>query len=78
MTRIKRIYTDFCYKTINADITVNGIIILELKACKKLNKKHELQLKNYLKASSIELGFLLNFGQKPEFRRIVFSNHQTT
>lgn len=61
-----------------ADITVNGIIILELKACKKLNKKHELQLKNYLKASSIELGFLLNFGQKPEFRRIVFSNNPNT
>ena len=58
-----------------SDITVNGLIILELKACKKLNKKHELQLQNYLKASSIELGFLLNFGHKPEFRRIVFSNN---
>ena len=58
-----------------ADITINGVIILELKACKKINKKHVLQLQNYLKASSIELGFLLNFGHKPEFRRIVFSNN---
>ncbi len=60
-----------------SDITINGIIILELKACKKLNKKHELQLQNYLKASSIELGFLLNFGHKPEFRRIVFQTITT-
>lgn len=57
-----------------ADIIVEDVIILELKACKKLNKKHEVQLYNYLKASEIELGFVLNFGKKPEFRRIVLSN----
>lgn len=56
------------------DIIVNGVIILELKACEFIVEEHELQLLNYLKASSIELGFVLNFGKKPEFSRKIFSN----
>lgn len=57
-----------------SDIIVNDVIILELKACECILEEHELQLRNYLKASSIELGFVLNFGKKPEFSRKVFSN----
>ena len=57
-----------------ADIMVEESIILELKAVEYLIQEHELQLINYLKATEIELGFLLNFGKKPEFRRRIFSN----
>lgn len=56
------------------DIIVNDLIILELKACEFILEDHELQLFNYLKATSIEIGFVLNFGKKPEFSRKVFSN----
>lgn len=57
-----------------SDLIINDVIILELKACASIAEEHELQLQNYLKASSIELGFVLNFGKTPEFSRIVFSN----
>jgi GxxExxY protein len=57
-----------------ADILVNDEIILELKAVSALTNEHEAQLINYLKATPIELGFLFNFGPKPEFKRKVFSN----
>jgi GxxExxY protein len=57
-----------------ADITVNDCIILELKAAEVLIEEHELQLINYLKATEIEIGLLLNFGKKPEIRRKIFTN----
>jgi len=57
-----------------ADIIVNDIIILELKASENLVYENELQLINYLKATEIELGLLLNFGKKPEFKRKIFTN----
>lgn len=56
------------------DMIVNNLVILELKACEFILEEHEVQLQNYLKASSIELGFVLNFGKQPEFSRKVFSN----
>jgi GxxExxY protein len=56
-----------------ADILVDGKIILELKAEKYLNKEHASQLLNYLKASQIKIGYLINFGLKGvEFKRYVF------
>jgi len=57
-----------------ADIIVEKTIILELKAAEHLIKEHEFQLINYLKAIDIEIGLLLNFGKKPEFRRKIFTN----
>ena len=57
-----------------ADLVVNDLIILELKAVDYLVKEHELQLINYLKATDIEVGLLLNFGMKPEIRRKIFTN----
>ena len=56
------------------DLLVNGVIILELKACKQLSEDHEAQLLNYLKATSIEVGLLLNFGLKPQHVRKVYDN----
>jgi len=58
-----------------ADIIVNDLIVLELKACETISEHHKFQLLNYLKASSLELGFVLNFGKKPEFARKIFNNN---
>lgn len=57
-----------------ADILVNGRILLELKAVEQLCLDHELQLINYLKATSLEVGLLLNFGEKPQVKRKIFTN----
>ncbi|MDR2968082.1 MAG: GxxExxY protein [Tannerellaceae bacterium] len=57
-----------------ADIVVDNKIILELKAVDTICHQHELQLLNYLKATPIEVGLLLNFGQKPQIRRKIFTN----
>ncbi|HAN20000.1 MAG: GxxExxY protein [Bacteroidetes bacterium GWC2_33_15] len=59
-----------------ADLTVENKIILELKAAESLCEEHEYQLINYLKATEIEVGLLLNFGKKPELKRKVFSNQE--
>ena len=57
-----------------ADIVVNDLVIVELKATKKLVEAHEVQLLNYLKATEIEVGLLLNFGKEPEHKRKIFTN----
>lgn len=57
-----------------ADLLVNDLVIVELKASESLCKEHEAQLINYLKATHIEVGLLLNFGKKAEFKRKIFSN----
>jgi GxxExxY protein len=59
-----------------ADILVNNCVIVELKACDTLHENHEHQLMNYLKATDAEVGLLLNFGRKAEFKRKVFSNSE--
>lgn len=55
-----------------ADVVVNEKVILELKAAERIISEHEAQLLNYLKATHIEVGLLLNFGPEPDFRRRVF------
>ena len=57
-----------------ADIVVNGLVILELKSAETLRNEHFAQLTNYLKATDKEVGLLLNFGRKPEFKRVVLGN----
>ena len=64
--------------TFFADITVDGKVILELKACEELRDQHKNQLINYLKASDLEIGLLLNFGPEPTFKRVIFSNRKST
>ena len=59
-----------------ADILIDNEIILELKATESLCEEHEYQLINYLKATNIELGLLLNFGKRPEIRRKIFTNNR--
>ncbi|MCL2740158.1 MAG: GxxExxY protein [Oscillospiraceae bacterium] len=57
-----------------ADLIVEDCVILELKAASMLAVEHECQLINYLKSTDIEVGLLLNFGKKPQFKRKVFEN----
>jgi len=57
-----------------ADIVVEGKVVLELKARSEIYPIHEVQLLNFLRASPFEVGLLLNFGPKPQFKRFVFSN----
>jgi GxxExxY protein len=57
-----------------ADIVVEDVIIVEFKALDKLHDIHELQLKNYLKATGIEVGLLINFGKSVEVKRKYVQN----
>lgn len=57
-----------------ADLTVEGKVILEIKTTDTLIEEHHKQLQNYLKATSIEVGLLLNFGPKPQIARKIFTN----
>jgi GxxExxY protein len=57
-----------------ADLLVAGCVIVELKAARELAPEHEAQLLNYLKATPIEVGLLLNFGPKPQVVRKVYDN----
>ncbi len=59
-----------------ADIIVEDIVILELKAAESIAPEHEAQLINYLKATKIEVGLLFNFGHRPQFLRRVFGNER--
>ena len=57
-----------------ADMLINNVVLLELKAVEKLNSAHDAQLLNYLKATEIEVGLLLNFGPQAEFHRKIYDN----
>jgi GxxExxY protein len=57
-----------------ADILVENCVLLELKAARTLDPSHHAQLLNYLRATDIEIGLLLNFGERPEFKRVIFDN----
>lgn len=70
---------EVCYKGMRvgeyyADIVVNGNVILELKAAETICIEHEYQLVNYLRATDIEVGYLLNFGKRPSFKRKIYTN----
>jgi len=57
-----------------ADILVDNKVIVEIKAAKRLVEENEAQLLNYLKATDIEVGLLLNFGTEPKVKRKPFDN----
>ena len=59
-----------------ADLVVNNLVIIELKAVRTIDDAHIAQLLNYLKATAIEVGLVLNFGHKAEFRRKAFDNQR--
>ena len=57
-----------------ADLLVEDCVLLELKSSEEINPAYEKQLINYLKATTIEVGYVLNFGKRPQFVRKVSSN----
>lgn len=57
-----------------ADLVVEDLVILELKAADCIVSAFENQILNYLRGTNCEVGLLLNFGKKPEFKRKVFEN----
>lgn len=59
-----------------ADIVVEDKVVLELKTARALDPTHEAQLLHYLKATEFEVGLLLNFGSRPQFRRLILDNDE--
>ena len=59
-----------------ADMIIDDLIILELKSTEYLVEANEFQLLNYLRATSCEVGLLLNFGKKAEFKRKIYQNRE--
>jgi GxxExxY protein len=59
-----------------ADLLVENCVLLELKSARSLDLAHEAQLLHYLKSTEIEIGMLLNFGARPQFRRLLFDNER--
>ena len=57
-----------------ADLVVEDTVMVEIKASEALREENEYQLINYLKASNVEVGLLLNFGKSPAFKRKIFTN----
>ncbi len=72
--QIDVLYADEKVGVYFADLIVEDTVIVEIKASDALCEENEFQLINYLKASDIEIGLLLNFGKKPEFKRKIFTN----
>lgn len=67
-------YDEFLVGEYYADILVNDVVIVELKAAENLIAEHEAQLVNYLRGTDLEVGILLNFGKQPQSKRKVLTN----
>ncbi len=57
-------------------LLVSGLVLLELKACRAIEPAHEAQLLHYLRSTTIEVGLLLNFGPRPQVKRMAFENER--
>ena len=57
-----------------ADLVVNKTILVELKTAEQIVAAHESQVLNYLRSTALELGIILNFGPKPQVRRLLLDN----
>jgi GxxExxY protein len=57
-----------------ADLLVAEKVIVELKTAERIHPEHLAQLSNYLKATQIEVGILLNFGRQTTFKRVILTN----
>ena len=71
---INVVYEDEIIGEYFADILVDNKVIVEIKAAKSLAIENDAQLLNYLKATEIEVGPLLNYGPKPDLKRKAFNN----
>jgi GxxExxY protein len=57
-----------------ADLVVEGLVLIELKVADAVHEIFMAQVMNYLKATEIEVGMVLNFGPEPKFKRVVWTN----
>jgi GxxExxY protein len=57
-----------------ADLVVDRTILLEQKTAEQIVAAHESQVLNYLRSTALELGLILNFGPKPQVRRLLLDN----
>jgi GxxExxY protein len=71
---IKVFYDNTEVGMFRADLLVNDLIILELKAAETIHLIHKVQVVNYLKATEMEIGYVLNFGKSPQFSRQILTN----
>jgi GxxExxY protein len=67
-------YKGFIVGEYFADIIVENKVIIELKAAEGIVDAQQAQLLNYLRATEIEVGLLLNFGKTPQIKRQIFEN----
>jgi GxxExxY protein len=67
-----------CVGQFEGDMLVEDAVLLELKVARCLDRSHIAQLLNYLRATEMEVGILLNFGLKPEFKRLLLDNSSKT
>jgi GxxExxY protein len=77
--RPKPIKITFCDHNVGefkADLVVDSVVIVELKAVRILEHAHEKQLINYLRATNLEVGMLFNFGPTSQFKRLVLDNER--
>lgn len=77
----RQIPTPICFRgsvigEYKADLLVDKVVLLELKAAQGIDPSHKAQILNYLRATEVEVGLLLNFGPKPLFQRFVFENNR--
>jgi GxxExxY protein len=61
---------------LRADVLVENSVLLELKSARSSDPTHEAQLLHYLKSTEIEVGMLLNFGSRPQFRGLFSDNER--
>lgn len=59
-----------------ADLVVDGCVLVELKAVSGFDRSHESQVLNYLRATNLEVGLLLNFGPRAQFKRFILENEK--
>lgn len=74
----REVRTEIVYKGVpvglyRADLIVSGKVLVEVKSIATLGPADERQVINYLKATGIVVGMLLNFGPRPQFRRLIYS-----
>jgi len=58
------------------DLVINDKVIVEIKVARAIDPSHSAQLLNYLRASDLEVGLLLNFGGRPQFKREYYDNER--
>lgn len=73
---IEVLYEGVTVGTYRADVIANGKVLVETKATRVLSPSDERQVLNYLRATSLELAFLLHFGPEPKFRRWLLTNNR--